>query len=540
MLDFNRRQVLKGGLAAGLLTAGGASLAGCRTDNNSTTASGEDNDAVLLPNHVRYDGVEPDFRGENGVDDAVLAYPADPIAAVGQPDGDGQPVTAMAMTNTPIPPPVDKNQYWQELNSRLGYDLRMQLVPSSEFSAKFQTSLAGEALPDLVALFTHQIRSLPQVLASRAVDLTPHLSGDAIQKYPMLANIPTDSWRLSVFGGKIFGVPVPRGAQSSWTLYGRRDMLEAEGITEPPATLADYEALWQQLTSKENDLFGLGRIPKDWLRQSYGIANGWSLEDGKLVSALEDERQADVLEAGRRILKSGVVRPDSFAAAAATRKGWMAVDSIWFVDDTFSGWPDFYLYPVSDTYRLLTWAPPALDGGEAPIWAASPTYSITMVNAQAADRIDTMLSLLNYLAAPFGTEEYLFKMFGTEGVHHELDGTDPVLTDSGKVETRLSLQYLAQGPWTIYMAGMPEVTRDAFEAQSKLVPTAVDNPTLGLYSETNIKDGPKIGLGDLENDILQGRKPVSAWAEGVADWKKKGGDKIRDEFQAELDRRNDT
>src|SRR5690606_2073462 len=113
----------------------------------------------------------------------------------------------------------------------------------------------------------------------------------------------TDSWKLSVFGGKIYGVPVPRGAQSAWTLYGRRDMLEAEGITEPPATLADYEALWQQLTSRDNDLFGLGRIPRDWLRQSFGIANGWSVEDGKLVSALEDERQTDALEAGRRILK---------------------------------------------------------------------------------------------------------------------------------------------------------------------------------------------------------------------------------------------
>ncbi len=39
--------------------------------------------------------------------------------------------------------------------------------------------------------------------------------------------------------------------------------------------------------------------------------------------------------------------------------------------------------------------------------------------------------MLNYLAAPFGSEEHLFRTYGIEGVHHELDGTDPVLTEKG-------------------------------------------------------------------------------------------------------------
>lgn len=539
MPDLNRRRLLTGGLAAGVLSAGGPMLAGCRTTNQGATGSGEINDAVLLPDHIPYDGVQPDFTGEDGVDDAVLAYPAEPVTAVTEPPGDGQPVTAMAMTNTPIPPKLSNNEFWQELNRRLGFELDIQLFPSAEFGAKFQTTVAGDMLPDIVGMSTSGIRSLPQVLEAKAVDLTPHLSGDAIAKYPMLANIPTASWELSVYGGKIFGVPIPRGAQTSLTLYGRRDMLEAEGVTSAPGSLEDYESLWRQLTSEANEQWALGRVPMTWLRQCHGIANGWSLDGGTLVSALEDERQADALEAGRRILADGLVRPESFSSSGSIRKDWMVHDAIWFVDDTFSGWPGFFLYPVSDEFRLLTWAPPSIDGGEAPIWLESPTYSITIISQKAADRVESLLSLLNYFAAPFGTEEYLFKIFGVEGVHHELEGTDPVLTPKGKTETQLSLQYLGQGPWTVYMAGQPEVTKDAFEAQNKLVPTAVANPTLGLYSETAIKDGPKIGLGDLESQILQGRKPVSAWAPAVAQWKKKGGDKIRDEYQAELERRGE-
>jgi putative aldouronate transport system substrate-binding protein len=45
-------------------------------------------------------------------------------------------------------------------------------------------------------------------------------------------------------------------------------------------------------------------------------------------------------------------------------------------------------------------------------------------------------------------------------------------------------------------------------------------------------------LDDLQSDILQGRAPVTAWADGVATWKKDGGDAIRDELQQALDARN--
>lgn len=42
-------------------------------------------------------------------------------------------------------------------------------------------------------------------------------------------------------------------------------------------------------------------------------------------------------------------------------------------------------------------------------------------------------------------------------------------------------------------------------------------------------------MGNLQNDILQGREPVSAWDDGVATWKSGGGDTIRDEFQAAME-----
>lgn len=534
MSRIDRRQVLTRGLAIGALGVGAASLGACSNEGRGG-ATGQSDQDVTLPTYMRYDGVEPSFRGENGVDDAAVAFPKNPVQATDGQPGDGNTITALAMTNTPAPPGVENNAFWQELHQRIGCELKIQLVPSADFSQRFQTAVAGDKLPDLFTMFSGGVPSMPGVLDSQAVDLTPHLAGDAIAKYPMLANIPTASWKLSVYGGKIFGIPIPRGAQSSMTLYGRRDLLESEGITGRPDSLPDFEKLCQQLTAGRANTWALGRLPMLWIRQAFGIANNWSLQDGKLISALEHEHQKDALEAARRLVAKGVVHPDFPTSSGSIRKTWMVNGNILLVDDTFSGWPGFYLYPVSDEFRLLTWAPPSEDGGDAPIWLERPTYSITAINKLAADRVEAMLSFINYLAAPFGTEEYLFKMFGVEGTHYELDGTDPVLTTKGKSETQLSLQYLGQGPWTVYMPGHPEVTEDAFKAQSKLVPSALPDPTMGLYSETNTRLSDQIGLGDIENDILQGRQPVNKWDDAVATWKSKGGDKIRDEYQAALD-----
>jgi putative aldouronate transport system substrate-binding protein len=538
MPEINRRQLIKTGLTVSAAAVAGTTALSACSNKGRGGVTAQSSTKVKLPKFVRYNGVKPDYVGTNGVQDAAIAYPANPVKAATSKPGDGKPVSALVMTNSPAPPALKNNKYWQTLNKRMGFDFQIELVPFGDWSQRFQTAVAGDKLPDVFALLTGSIASLPNLLEQKAVDLTPHLSGDAVTKYPFLANIPTESWNLTTYGGKIFGVPIPRGAQSSGILYGRQDLLSQQGINERPNTLADFQALCQQLTAKQANHWALGRAPLGWVRQAHGIANSWSLQNGKLVSALEDERQKDALEATRQLVAKKVVHPDAFTAQNSDWKTWMANGTIWLVDDTFSAMPGFYLYPSIKSFRLLYWGPPSVNGGDASIWLGNPNYSMTAINANSADRIEALLSVLNYLAAPFGTEEYRFKHYGVEGVDYKLKGTDPVMTQQGTSETQLSLSYLAEGPWVTYQPGHAQATKDAFEAQSRLVPKGIANPVLGLYSDTDIRKGAQIGLGDLENDILQGRQPVSKWDAGVAEWKRKGGDKIRDEYQKALDERN--
>src|SRR5438552_3276636 len=83
----------------------------------------------------------------------------------------------------------------------------------------------GGDQPDLMMLGV--IPNAADFLKTQCADLTPYLSGDAVKDYPNLANLPTLSWRSTVFNGGIFGVPPPRSAPSG-IMYVNQTLLEKE------------------------------------------------------------------------------------------------------------------------------------------------------------------------------------------------------------------------------------------------------------------------------------------------------------------------
>ena len=119
--------------------------------------------------------------------------------------------------------------------------MQVNLTPSVDYSQKFATAVAGDTLGDLFMIGA--ISQKPQMLAAKAVDLTPHLAGDKINKYPFLANLPETSWNAAIFDGKIYGVPIPRGAISSEVLYARKDILDAQGLPAEVKSADDFVQL---------------------------------------------------------------------------------------------------------------------------------------------------------------------------------------------------------------------------------------------------------------------------------------------------------
>lgn len=528
---LSRRAILGAGAALGLASA----VTGCSNEGRGGASGANDaaSRSKVRPAYVRYKGVDPDLSGAKyGIPDAFRHYPADPVQAISDPPGDGKPIKVMTFTNTPIPPKLSENQFWQELNKRVGSPVEVNLTPSVDYGQKFATAVAGDKLGELFMI--GGVPQKPQMLAAKAVDLTPHLSGDKIKKYPFLANLPATSWNSAIFDGKIYGIPIPRGAIQTMVLYARKDILAEQGLSAEMKTADDFVQLCKELTDRRKNRFALADRPTEYVRNMYSIPNAWSVQDGKLVSSLEDPAQEEALAVLAKLWKAGYIHPDAFTSQNQDRKTRFGNGTAALVPGTFSGWEP-YLQTLEDGGEIAIMAPPAYDGsGVGRTWLGAPTISVTAVSKSAEGRVETLLAYLNYLATPFGTSEYLFRKYGIAGVDYTVIDGNPVLTDKGFSETQLGLPYQADSPWAIFLPERSGSSEACFNAMKEICPKALQNPVDGMYSETADRKGAQINgvISDLTDDIIQGRKPVSDWAPAVAKWKKDGGDQIAQELYA--------
>ena len=112
--------VLAGAAALGLAGA----VAGCSNDGRG--GAGRANDAAsrveVRPAYVRYDRRRSRTWPAPSTTSRTRSTATRPTRCrrSREPPGDGKPIKVMTYTNTPIPPKLEQNPFWQEFNKRVG------------------------------------------------------------------------------------------------------------------------------------------------------------------------------------------------------------------------------------------------------------------------------------------------------------------------------------------------------------------------------------------------------------------------------------
>jgi putative aldouronate transport system substrate-binding protein len=170
-------------------------------------------------------------------------------------------------------------------------------------------------------------------------------------------------------------------------------------------------------------------------------------------------------------------------------------------------------------------------------------WGIGSISAEAAKddkKLDELLRVLDFWAAPFGSEEYTFLTYGIEGRHYTLDDRgNPIPTSDEKVISELNGNYFINpSETTLYYPGTTDRAKLAHDYFEKQLEGSIADPSLGLVSQTNIKKVSSLGQMNTsyENDIVSGRKPLSALKEWRSRWKSQGGETIRKEYEESLQR----
>ena len=557
------RQVSRRSFVTGALgTLGLGVLAACTPAAPSTGGSAAPGTAqpatggkLQLPTLVPPAGPKPDVPGSDTIPNGFINYPKSPTQSVKTPPGDGGDVTVAGEVFTSLIP-IDQNTLWQQLNKAMNINLKLNLAPFSDWAfGKFQALVAGSDLPDITMIpIGGVIPDLPSFLESRIQDLTPFVAGDAVKEYPNLAALPTIGWKGMVYNNKIFAVPIASN-QFYWALWGHQEILDAKGMSWPK-TAAEFRQQMKSLTDLQNNKYGIGfevgnryafgntNVGGQLWPAIYGAPNNWGVSsDGKWTKDWETDQFKAAIQLARDVYADGSFYPDTTFTTPTADDAFEAGKFEYRFSNALN--VNHYDTGAVPIHRIMTTQNPPWKLRLVPPIAADANskgqynygignFGLIVLRKNSSDRIKLLLKCIDYICAPFGSQEYLTVNYGVKDQDYQLD------ENGNPARTKQGIANLI--PWAGVM-GVPAAV--LFDAQQKtfapdmnaslkqLEAVGKQDPTVGLYSATNQKQGFLIQtkLADGLIDIIAGRRPMSDYDSLVTEWRSGGGDTIRQEFQ---------
>ncbi len=541
---INRRRVLQAGVGAAAVAAVAPRITFAQ---NATPAASP---AVVASPVGTPDASGYYPSGTPGVNDAYTKMPA-PFASTDGAPGSGEKVTAMVMIYGAPPPPKESNQYWQGLEERLGVSWEPILVPNASYGEKATAIIASGDMPDMFYLNYNQTLSpLAKFVQQGAfLDMTPYVTGDAIQEYPNLAKFPDFMWEATKLDGKIYGVPCPGGRSGQVPAF-RTDWSTKILGGKPTNSTELHDVLVGMSKSDPDgnaseDTWGLGQYSGDWdnslIYPMFRVPNSWRVnDDGSFTFNIETDEYRQAVEFIVALNKDGAYHPDSAAMQyeqalqlfKSGRTGLHADGSPIYGKDGFL--ESIHQYQPDATLERLI--PFGHDGGEGVTYNLPGIFGFTAIPATVTDeeRIKELLRIFNWLSAPFGSEEWLYKNYGTEGVHFDYNQNGfPIANDLYQKENGGLTSYIGGSLSVNVNAEQPELGPIATDEGNAIYKIGIDDPSANLFSPAAIDKNSTLGqiIKDGLASIVTGRDDISKLEGVISDWKSRGGDDIRKEYE---------
>lgn len=280
----------------------------------------------------------------------------------------------------------------------------------------------------------------------------------------------------------------------------------------------------------------LFRAPdQDWRREP----------DGSLVNAIETEEGQLALRFVRQLFDEGLVHPNEGSEGADIKQLFRSGEII-FRTDGWGDWEEALAAVLADNPSYNQQPVPffAHDGGAPMVHGTDPAWAYTFLHRDLTDeQIEELLDVADWLAAPFGTEEYELHQYGVEGVHFDRDADgEPQLTEQGQGEAGrpIPTYYFIcgrppepfQGPWPGYVESRLEwsnqhvgyVQPRIFDGLRRIEPAALQRANQAL--------------DDAVENFIRGRVAESELERLVEDWRTSGGEEGRGFYLQALEERD--
>lgn len=541
-----RRDFLAMMAVGAVASLGSGALSGCsKRARAGGLAANAAQVAALLPTYKPLPLAPPDIPGEGPIPDGYLHYPRELVRAIAEKPGrGGPPVRTMTPWWGPTPPGLGRSSFIDAMNAELGVTVDPSVQDGSTFAAKLSAMLGARDVPDLLSAPTWEIDKIPrfsQAVKALFEDLTPYLKADAVSAYPMLATLPTAAWQYSVWGGRLAAVPYPNDGPFPWALFYRKDLTDKAGVGAPK-TIDELYAFGQKMTDASRGVWAFGRIT-DMVQMFFKCpgSGGWRKKPGGGLEhryELPEFRQA--LEFSARLHREGLVHPDVMASNGADAKQLFSSGKMVVMQDGVGVWrgmqseqakvtPGFNMQPIPIFSAV---------GGEPLSWGSeAPIFYTFIKKGLGQARVEELLGVLNYCAAPFGSKEHELNAYGVEGKHftRAADGS-PLPTELGRSELAEQFRFLGgRAPVLVATADVPKFLPDLLAYSKATIKYREPSPFQGIKLELPANYSKLlINTEDKINDVVRGRRPLTDVDQIVQEWRRAGGDEGRAFFEKAL------
>src|SRR5699024_2287283 len=186
-------------------------------------------------------------------------------------------------------------------------------------------------------------------------------------------------------------------------------------------------------------------------------------------------------------------------------------------------------------------APWTKDGSKVHAMQNTGIFSVTALKkGLTEERVIECLNICDYLAAPFGSQEYTATTFGLEGKHYTMKNGSPTKIQDATGDLLINPHYVAAPPQTLYGpdADVHETFTRFHTLEKELATGLVPDPCLALRSETLERNGQyEQEITDMRTGYILGRKTLDDVKAAIKKYNNEIGAQVTEEMLAAIETR---
>ncbi|WP_158602749.1 extracellular solute-binding protein [Jiangella rhizosphaerae] len=301
-------------------------------------------------------------------------------------------------------------------------------------------------------------------------------------------------------------------------------------------TTDDFRDLCAELTAPQSGRWAMGPFGPTMMLlfwAAFGMPNNWRLEsDGTLTKDWETDKYFAAVEYHLELSKQGYFHPDFTGFSVTQAKQAFSSGTTALYMDGLAAWRGFVEQERRTVDEIGAMLPFAQPGADPVFHVSSGIFGITALRQDDPAVVQDRLRLLDFLAAPFGTEEWFLLNYGVEGVDHEMTNGLPVLTDKGIEEIRTMFKFIGAPPGVMFSGQSPEWVEAQHAWAAAVIPAIIPDPTVGVYIEP-VEDttGALQAVYDAVADVTAERVSIGDFRKITENWTEKVGNETRERLQ---------